>query len=117
MLFPTDANRDKLVRWFIGDNPLSHEAFYEQLWLGLQGRPKVPIPILIPRYKLQKIVMPVMFILGEHDPTISASRGLRRIKKFLPHAHAHVIQDVGHVLNVEAACQVEELVINFLNDN
>ena len=114
LLFPTDSSRDKLVRWFIGNNPDSHAAFYRQLWLGLQGRPKVPIPILISGVKLRKIQMPAMFIFGENDPTIDARRGAKRVKRYIPHAKTEIVPGVGHALNVEASRQMEQLVIDFL---
>lgn len=115
LLFPTNNNREKLVSWFIGDNPLSKAAFYEQLWLGIQGRPKVPIPILISGNKLRKLTMSALFMFGEQDPTISARKGVGRVKKYMPHAQTEVFQGVGHVLNVEAAEKVEEIIISFLN--
>ena len=114
LLFPTDANRDALIHWFLGDNPGCHDAFYRQLWLGMQGLPKVPIPILISGNNLRKIRSPVMFIFGERDPTISAEKGVNRVKKHIPCAQIVVIPGVGHAMNYEAARQVENLVIAFL---
>ena len=114
LLFPTDDNREALVKWFLGDESRSREAFYQQLWLGMQGLPKVPIPIMMPANRLQKIKMPVTLILGENDPTISAKKGIQRVRKNIPQAKTVVIPGVGHVLNYEAGEQVEQLVIEFL---
>ena len=114
LLFPTDDNREALVKWFLGDESRSREAFYQQLWLGMQGLPKVPIPIMMPANRLQKIKMPVMLILGENDPTISAKKGIQRVRKHIPQAKTVVIPGVGHVLNYEAGEQVEQLVSDFL---
>jgi pimeloyl-ACP methyl ester carboxylesterase len=58
--------------------------------------------------------MPVMLILGENDPTISAKKGIQRVRKHIPQAKTVVIPGVGHVLNYEAGEQVEQLVSDFL---
>ena len=114
LLFPTDDNREALVKWFLRDEGRSREAFYQQLWLGMQKLPKVPIPLLTPANRLQKIRMPVMLILGENDPGISAKKVIQRVRKYIPHAKTAVIPGVGHVLNYEAGEQVEQMVIEFL---
>lgn len=101
--------------WFLGDNPNLRTAFSEQFNLGLQGRPKVPIPILVSGKKLRKISIPVMLLLGENDVTISAERGVRRMKKFIPTARTEVISGVGHGMNYEATDQVDRLVLDFLD--
>ena len=114
LLFPTDDNREALIKWFLGDDHRIREAFYQQMWLGMQKLPKVPIPILMPANRLQKIRMPVMLILGENDPTISAKKGIQRVRKNIPKVKTVVIPRVGHVLNYEAGEQVEQLLIEFL---
>ena len=55
-----------------------------------------------------------MLILGENDPTISAEKGIQRVRKNIPKAKTVVISGVGHVLNYEAGEQVEQMVIEFL---
>jgi len=114
LLFPTDDNREALVKWFLRDEGRSREAFYQQMWLGMQKLPKVPIPLLTPANRLQKIRMPVMLILGENDPGISAKKVIQRVRKNIPHAKTAVIPGVGHALNYEAGEQVEQMIIEFL---
>ena len=59
--------------------------------------------------------MPVMIVLGENDPTISVVKGSQRVRKYMPTADLVVIPGVGHVLNIEAGEQIEQMVIDFLN--
>jgi pimeloyl-ACP methyl ester carboxylesterase len=114
LLFPSPKNRENLVRWFLGENPTFQSTFYEQFNLGLQGRPKVPIPILVSGKKLQRIKAPAMLLLGGKDVAISAERGAIRMKKYLPTAHIVIIPGVGHGMNYEAPDQFNGLVLDFL---
>jgi pimeloyl-ACP methyl ester carboxylesterase len=117
LLFPAETNRERLIKWFLGDNPTTHEALYDQMWLATQGIPKVPIPILITGRMLNQVMAPTLFILGENDPVISATIGTRRIQQYLSHAEIVVIPDVGHVINYEAREIVEKYVLKFLLDD
>jgi pimeloyl-ACP methyl ester carboxylesterase len=101
LIFPSDANREALVNWFLGESPAVGEAFHRQLQLGLLGRPKVPIPILISTRQLRRIEAPVMFILGERDPAVPAASASRRVAKALPQARVEVIPSAGHAMNIE----------------
>jgi len=116
LLFPSPRNRENLVRWFLGENPTFQSTFYEQFNLGLQGRPKVPIPILVSGKKLQKIKAPVMLLLGEKDVAISAERGAKRMKKFVTTAQIMILPGVGHGMNYEAPDQFNRLVLDFLDN-
>ena len=117
LIFPTEKNRKTLVNWFLGNNQKVRDDFYQQMWFGMQGRPKVPIPILISSNRLKMIKMPVMLIMGENDPTVSGVKAIQRVKDNIPHVKTILIPEVGHVLNYEADEQVEELIIDFLGTN
>ena len=114
LIFPTDGNRKDLIDWFLGKDQKVREAFEQQMNLGMQIVPRVPIPLLIPSKQLKKIQMPVMLILGENDPTLSVERAVHRIQSNISHAKINVIPHVGHALNYEAGENVERLIIEFL---
>ena len=116
LLFPTDANRERLIKWFLGGNPSVHGALYTQMWLATQGLPKVPIPILIQGRTFERILSPTLFILGEKDPAISSPVGVRRIHEFMHTAQIIVVPEVGHVLNYEAPDIVEQSILSFLKE-
>jgi len=117
LIFPTEENRQTLIHWFLGKDQNVQDAFYQQMWLAMQGLPKVPIPILISSNRLKRIKMPVMLIMGENDPTVSAVKAVQRFKDHIPQAKTILIPEVGHVLNYVAGEQVEELIIEFLGTN
>jgi pimeloyl-ACP methyl ester carboxylesterase len=117
LLFPNQNNREKLIDWFIGDDPTVREAFYEQMWWGMQGLPKVAIPVLYPAFKLKRISAPTLLLLGEHDPAIPAKTAQYRVEKYIPHAKTIVIPGVSHVLNYQAAGVVEQVVLEFLGQS
>ena len=114
LIFPTDRNRKDLIDWFLGNSKQVQEAFFEQMWRGMQIVPKVPIPLLISSKKLRSLRTPLLVILGENDPTISSRKAAERIRSNISQARIEVIPDVGHVLNYEAGEQIEKLMINFM---
>jgi pimeloyl-ACP methyl ester carboxylesterase len=116
LLFPTETNRNQLIDWFIGNDPAVREAFYQQMWWGLQGLPKVAIPILFPAAKLKRITAPTLLLLGEHDPAIPAHVAQRRVEKYVPQTKTIVIPGVSHVINYQAAEVVEQAVLEFLGN-
>lgn len=116
LFFPTDKNRRSLVEWFLENSPKMREDFLEQFDLGLQGRPKTAIPILVSGKNFRKISMPVLLLLGEKDVTTNAVRGAHRVKKFIPTARIEVLPGAGHGMNYEAPELVNRLVLDFLND-
>ena len=107
LVFPNEDNREQLINWFIGTDPVVRDDFFEQMWWGLQGLPKVAIPILFPAAKLKKIAAPTLFIFGEYDPAVPAEGASSRIEKYLPLAEKLVLPGVSHVVNYQAAREVE----------
>jgi pimeloyl-ACP methyl ester carboxylesterase len=114
LLAPNQANRDQLIDWFIGDDPEIHAAFYQQMWWGLQGRPKVAIPILFPAFKLKRITAPTLLLLGENDAAIPAATAQRRVEKHIPQAKTNIISGVTHMINYQAAPIFERVVLDFM---
>lgn len=114
LLFPTQANREQLIDWFIGDDPAVNAAFYDQMWWGLQGRPSVAVPILYPARKLKSITAPTLLLLGEGDPAVPYQNARRRAEKFISRAQTTVLPGVSHVLNYQAGGAVEQAVLEFL---
>jgi len=114
LAFPTVENRKNLSNWFLGNDQNVREAFDQQMILGMQIMPKVPIPLLISSKQLGMIQMPVMVILGEKDPTLSAKEAVERIQTNISQVKTVVIPDVGHVINYEAEKIVENLILDFL---
>jgi pimeloyl-ACP methyl ester carboxylesterase len=114
LLFPSDENRRNLIKWFLGDERIVRDAFDQQMWLSMQLVPKLPIPIFISSSKLKKIRMPVLLILGENDPTLTAKKAVSRISTNTISAESVIVPEVGHVLNYEAEEIIGDLILGFL---
>ena len=114
LFFPSEKNRQTLANWLVGDNPNLKEDFYEQIYLGLKGRPKVPIPILVSGKTLRQIKLPILLLLGEKDVTTHAERAAFRMKKFIPSARIELIPRVGHGMNIEVPEKFNQIVLEFL---
>jgi pimeloyl-ACP methyl ester carboxylesterase len=114
LLFPNPANRERLITWLIGDHPAVHEAFYRQMWWGLQGRPKAAVPVLFPAARLKRITAPTLLLLGLRDPAIPAEAARRRAEKYIRHVQTVVVPDAGHALNILAPDFLEPAVVKFL---
>jgi pimeloyl-ACP methyl ester carboxylesterase len=48
LLIPSENNRRQLTEWLLGQSAATRAEYYEQIYRGLEGRPKVPIPLIIP---------------------------------------------------------------------
>ncbi len=63
--------------------------------------------------RLQELVPPALFVWGSHDTLIPASFG-QEVRRWLPRAGQIVLDDCGHVPQVEQAEVVNELLTAFL---
>ena len=63
--------------------------------------------------RLQELVPPALFVWGSHDTLIPAAFS-RHVQRWLPHAGQVVLEDCGHVPQVEQAEVVNELLTGFL---
>jgi pimeloyl-ACP methyl ester carboxylesterase len=114
LLLPTDKKRTALINWFLGDHQESRNAFFDQMWFAMEQVPKVPIPLLVSSRKLSKLSMPVLVMVGENDPALSAKKVVKRITKHVPQAKTEIVPKVGHVINYEAKILVEDQIVDFL---
>jgi pimeloyl-ACP methyl ester carboxylesterase len=60
--------------------------------------------------QMKKLTMPVLYIAGENDAVLDTGKSVRKLRKIVPHAEVHVIQDNGHVV-----LETMKWVVPFLN--
>ena len=66
--------------------------------VGRHFRPLLePIPVFRDE-KLLRLTMPIQFLYGKKDALLPAEASVRRLRKLLPHAEAHVFPDCGHAV-------------------
>ena len=65
---------------------------------GRHFRPMLePVPVFRDE-ELLRLTMPIQFLYGKKDALLPAEASVRRLRKLLPHAEAHVFPDCGHAV-------------------
>lgn len=117
LLFPTQANIDKVIHWALGENTAAREAYADQIKLGVSGAAgmKLSPPLNLPDVKLRQIQSPTLLMLGEKDgPIGSASEVAKRAARLIPNVQVEILPGVGHMMNTECPEFVNTRVLNFL---
>ncbi len=71
-------------------------------------------PTVLNDAQLQRIQMPALYLVGEHEKMYSASKAIQRLHQVAPHIQAEMIPDAGHALTIVQAEMVNSRVIDFL---
>jgi pimeloyl-ACP methyl ester carboxylesterase len=71
-------------------------------------------PTVLEDEELQRIKMPTLFLVGEHEKIYSAQKAIQRLHKVAPQIKAEVIPNAGHDLTIVQAAMVNEKVLEFL---
>lgn len=116
LLFPTESNKNNLVRWTLGENKLANEAFAEYLLtvMTLKCRGKIAAPIRLSKDKLRKVAAPTLLFVGKNDPTFNSQKDIDRAVKAIPNVQAEVMLNTGHMMNTESPEFVNERILEFL---
>ncbi|TGD59070.1 alpha/beta fold hydrolase [Flavobacterium humi] len=62
---------------------------------------------------LQKITIPVLVLIGDHD-VINAEESLTRAQKYLPDCKTKTLKDAGHFLSIDQSEAVNKTIVDFL---
>ncbi|WP_354667929.1 alpha/beta fold hydrolase [Paraglaciecola arctica] len=66
--------------------------------------------------QLSSLVMPVLFLAGDHD-LFNNQQSVDRAIKILPKVQAEIITDSGHFINVDQASLVNEKILTFISEH
>jgi pimeloyl-ACP methyl ester carboxylesterase len=88
----------------------------EEILLGMecyQRKFELP-PSVITDSELISILLPTLFIIGEHEKIYSAERAVDRLKRVAPQIKISLVPNAGHDLLLSQTELVNEIVLNFL---
>jgi pimeloyl-ACP methyl ester carboxylesterase len=71
-------------------------------------------PTVLNDDELQRIKMPTLFLVGEHEKIYSAQKAIQRLHKVAPQIKAEVIPNAGHDLTIVQTEMVNTKVLEFL---
>jgi pimeloyl-ACP methyl ester carboxylesterase len=71
-------------------------------------------PTVLVDEELQRIKVPALYLVGEHEKIYSAQKAIQRLQKVAPHIMAEVIPSAGHDLTIVQAEMVNTKVLGFL---
>jgi pimeloyl-ACP methyl ester carboxylesterase len=81
-----------------GDVELPADALAFMSLVGRHFRPLVePVPVFNDD-ELRRLSMPLQLFAGGHDLLVHTRPSVERIKRVVPHAEAHLLEDRGHVI-------------------
>lgn len=113
-LFPLKPIREVTARWAFGDAPVVQDAYGEWLQTVVGGvASKQARPMTIPSEQLKSLQIPVLLILGSRDNLVGDPENARRHVQDAPNIQVEVL-DTGHLLGVENATEVNDLILSFL---
>jgi pimeloyl-ACP methyl ester carboxylesterase len=101
--------------WLLGDRDDLRELVGPWMRLSTQCRPKLGLPLPIPKSKLRDIPVPVLVSLGTNDPILGTPGPMLARAREIPNVTIEVLQDAGHALIVEAPEQMNDLLTGFLH--
>jgi pimeloyl-ACP methyl ester carboxylesterase len=113
---PSEKNKTALINWALGDNPRVQSEMVPYMNIAANCEGKMPVPKRLSKKTLGNIQAPVLLLLGEKDnPIGNHSRNSRFALKAFNDIRVQVL-DSGHLINVEKAEEVNNLVIEFFMD-
>lgn len=76
---------------------------------------KMVFPTVLSDSDLQRIKVPTLFLVGEHEKMYSARKALERVHRVAPRIEAEIIPHAGHDLTIIQADLVNSRALEFLN--
>lgn len=114
--FPLPWIQNWVGQWALGDDPdVQAEAgeWFQTIVTGMF--PKVSMPVTFLPQELQEVQAPTLLILGAKDNLTGDPDDVRQLAENVPDIDIHVL-DSGHLIGIEAADEVNELLLGFLSE-
>jgi pimeloyl-ACP methyl ester carboxylesterase len=119
LLFPTQSNLDKIIRWALGDTPSVYEAFGDYMKIGVNSRSRIRMapPLSFSDDRLRNIKPPTLLMSGERDhPIGNAKEVADRTKRLIPHVQVEIVPNAGHMMSTENPEFVNARILRFLQE-
>lgn len=100
-----EATRQMVQEWVDG---------YYSNRRSFQSRPLIP-PTVFEDQELQKISIPVLFMVGENEKIYSAEQAVDRLHTVAPNIETAIIPKAGHDIWIVQAEAVNDHILGFLN--
>ncbi len=115
-----------MMYWLLADLAKKDEAgrrlvemYVDELY-GAQRcfKPKELVPpTLLSDRELESIMVPTLFMVGEHEKIFSPEKALERLKRVAPRIRTELVPGAGHDLTLVQADLVNARILEFLKDN
>jgi pimeloyl-ACP methyl ester carboxylesterase len=120
VLFPSEARFIKQLSWFVSKTfkptEQSKRLIRQFVVSGVNCMPQTGlIPSVFQDAELQRLTMPALLLVGEHEVIYDYQKMLTRAKRLMPHIQTRIIPNAGHLLNIEQHEMVNDTVSGFLN--
>jgi pimeloyl-ACP methyl ester carboxylesterase len=117
-VLPRPAVTERTSRWALGTSPAVVErygAWFTAVLAAVASPPRVARPVALEPAELERLEMPVLLLLGTRDPLVGdASRAADRAAA-MPDLRVETLES-SHLVAVERASEVNELLVGFLGD-
>jgi pimeloyl-ACP methyl ester carboxylesterase len=93
-----DWGLKKVNRIVFGGTEIHPDVEEFMILVGRHFRPLLePVPVFSDE-ELLRLTMPIQFLAGSRDALLHSEASVRRLKRLLPHAEAHLFPDCGHAV-------------------
>jgi len=119
LLFPTQSNLDKIIRWALGDNPSVYEAFGDYMKIGVNSRSKIrmALPLSVSDDRQRNIKQPTLLMLGEcNHPIGNAKEVANRAIRLIHQVQVEIVPNAGHMMSIENPDFVNARILRFLQE-
>jgi pimeloyl-ACP methyl ester carboxylesterase len=112
-LYPLRPIQDNTVRWALGDDPFVQAETEEWFRIVLTDTvPRESRPVTFTPEQLQSLEVPVLLVIGSRDALTGDPEAVKELALNTPNIQIEVL-DSGHLIGVEHAESVNELMMAF----
>jgi pimeloyl-ACP methyl ester carboxylesterase len=115
-MFPSPRRAERTAAWAIGSSPLVATQcgdWFDAVLLGIASPPSVAAPGVMTEEELAALPMPALVFLGTKDNLVGPASRAERSARRIPSVDVRIVAS-GHLVNVECAEQVNEVLPGFL---
>jgi pimeloyl-ACP methyl ester carboxylesterase len=115
-MFPLGPVQTNTTHWALGDDPFVLGEYEEWFRLVMTNSfAKESAPVAFTPEQLQGMEVPVLLVLGEKDALTGAPATVRPLAEHVPDIQIEVL-DTGHLIGVEEAETVNDLLVAFFGE-
>jgi pimeloyl-ACP methyl ester carboxylesterase len=118
MLLPSKERVRGTFRWLSANGQVVDERLAEQMYLAVRhfrfAKGGV-FPTVYTDDELRSLRPPTLLLIGDHEVIYDPSRALDRARRLIPGIEADIVQNAGHLLNMEQPDMVNRRMLAFLN--